>query len=97
MSDREVGVVSELQLRIEAVFSQIDTDAAVAMCQAQFGGSTQLISSACACLGNIACVEGGIQSIAQGGMVATVQDAAARRDRSERSGLAAWHWRRRGH
>jgi len=56
---------------------KIDTETAVAMCNAQFGGSTLVVSSACACLGNIACVEGGIQSIAQGGLIATVQSAAA--------------------
>ena len=55
----------------------IDTNQAVEICQGEFGQSNMVIESACACLGNISCVEGGINSLASHGMIATIQDAAA--------------------
>jgi len=55
----------------------IDADTAVGMCQGEFGQSPLVIESACACIGSIAAVQGGINAIASHGMIATIQNAAA--------------------
>jgi hypothetical protein len=55
----------------------IDAGAAVGMCSGNFGESTLVIESACAALGSIACVSGGISAIAGQGMIATIQTAAS--------------------
>ena len=55
----------------------IDANAAVGMCSGEFSGSALVIESACACIGSIAAVEGGINAIASHGMIANIQNAAA--------------------
>jgi len=60
---------------IDAVI--IDAGVAVGMCSGGMGESTLVIESACAALGNIACVSGGINAIANQGMIATIQSAAS--------------------
>ena len=60
---------------IESVI--IDAGSAVGMCSRGFGESTLVVESACAALGSIACVSGGINAIASQGMIATIQTAAS--------------------
>jgi len=79
--------LSTLSRLINSNFT-VNTDTAVGMCSAQFGGSTMVTGSACACLGSIACVAGGIQSIARSGMIATVQDAAHAKGQAGRIGAS---------
>jgi hypothetical protein len=66
----------------------LDANKAVEICQGEFGQSPMVIESACACLGNISYVEGGVSAIASHGLFASVQDAANGKGQAGRIGAS---------
>ncbi|GMI17199.1 hypothetical protein TrLO_g6315 [Triparma laevis f. longispina] len=66
----------------------LDANKAVEICQGEFGQSPMVIESACACLGNISYVEGGVNAIASHGLFASVQDAANGKGQAGRIGAS---------